>query len=32
MVEYISRIPTVEEFNYLNERVGWVKEIVILKL
>ena len=25
MVEYIIKIPTVEEFNYLNERVGWGK-------
>lgn len=25
MIEYINKIPTVEEYNYLNEKVGWGK-------
>ena len=25
MIEYRNKIPTVEEFNYLNEKVGWGK-------
>lgn len=28
MIEYRNKIPTVEEFNYLNEKVGWEKEIM----
>lgn len=25
MIEYSNKIPTVKEFNYLNEKVGWGK-------
>ena len=25
MIEYRNKIPTVDEFNYLNEKVGWGK-------
>ncbi|MBQ9266977.1 MAG: GNAT family N-acetyltransferase [Clostridia bacterium] len=25
MIEYVNKIPSVEEYNYLNERVGWGK-------